>query len=79
MEGIVRRGRGHDAGDAPVLLGHLDDFAVEADLHAELVHQTLQSQGAVVMGSTPAEFRSFLVQVNADMGRLIKSINLSLD
>ena len=48
-------------------------------LAAPDVNKTLQSQGAVVMGSTPAEFRSFLVQVNADMGRLIKSINLSLD
>jgi tripartite-type tricarboxylate transporter receptor subunit TctC len=48
-------------------------------LAAPDVYKMLQSQGALVVGSTPAEFRSFLVQVNGEMGRLIKSINLSLD
>ncbi len=48
-------------------------------LAAPDVNKTLQSQGAGVMGSTPAEFRDFLVQVNAHRGRVIKPIHLSLD
>jgi hypothetical protein len=43
------------------------------------VHEKLSSQGAVVVGGTPAEFRAFLGKTHADMGRLIKSIKLTLD
>lgn len=43
------------------------------------VNEKLRSQGAVVVGSTPAEFRSYLVQETSEYGRLIKSIKLSLD
>src|SRR5512140_1159754 len=43
------------------------------------VNEKLTSQGAVVVGSTPAEFRTYLAQESAEYGRLIKSIKLSLD
>jgi tripartite-type tricarboxylate transporter receptor subunit TctC len=52
---------------------------VSKALAAPDVNKMLHSQGAVVVGSTPAEFRTFLVQVSSEMGKLIKSINLSLD
>ena len=48
-------------------------------LAAPDLSEKLVSQGAVIVSSTPAEFRAFLVQVNADMGKLIRSIKLSLD
>ncbi len=41
--------------------------------------EKLRSQGAVVVGSTPAEFRSFLAHEHQEMGKVIKSIKLSLD
>jgi hypothetical protein len=37
------------------------------------------SQGAVVVGGTPAEFSSDLAREHAEYGRLIKAINLTLD
>lgn len=52
---------------------------VSKALAAPDVNDRLSSQGAVVVSSTPAEFRAFLVQTNNDMAKLIKSINLSLN
>lgn len=52
---------------------------VSKALAAPDVNKMLHSQGAVVVSNTPAEFRAFLVQTSNNMGKLIKSINLSLD
>ena len=43
------------------------------------VNEKLSSQGAVVVSSTPAEFRNYLAQENRSYGKLIQSIKLSLD
>jgi tripartite-type tricarboxylate transporter receptor subunit TctC len=43
------------------------------------VNGQLASQGAVVVGSTPAAFRAFLVKEHNNYGTLIKSINLELN
>jgi tripartite-type tricarboxylate transporter receptor subunit TctC len=43
------------------------------------IREKLASQGAVVVGSTPAEFASYLAQEHAEYGRLIKAISLKLD
>lgn len=48
-------------------------------LAAPDVNEMLRSQGAVVVGSTPAEFRSYLAQESRQYGAIIKSIKLSLD
>ena len=48
-------------------------------LAAPDVNEMLRSQGAVVVGSTPAEFRSYLAQESRKYGKIIKSIKLSLD
>ena len=60
---------------------------IVAKLHREVakalaspdVNEKLSSQGAVVVGSTPAEFRTYLARESAEYARLIKSIKLSLD
>jgi len=43
------------------------------------VNGQLASQGAVVVGSTPAEFRAFLAKEHNNYGALIRSINLELN
>lgn len=43
------------------------------------VNDKLTSQGAVVVGGTSAEFASYLAHESAAYGKLIKSINLTLD
>lgn len=43
------------------------------------VNEKLSSQGAVVVSSTPAEFRNYLMQENLAYAKLIQSIKLSLD
>lgn len=48
-------------------------------LAAPDVREKLSSQGAVVVGGTSAEFASYLAREHAEYGKLIKSINLSLD
>nr|WP_255429563.1 tripartite tricarboxylate transporter substrate binding protein [Ramlibacter albus] len=60
---------------------------IVAKLHAEVakalaspdVKDKLMSQGAVVVGNTPSEFAAYLARESAEYGRLIKSINLTLD
>jgi len=48
-------------------------------LAAPDVRDKLVSQGAVVVGSTPTEFAAYLAREHADYGKLIRSINLTLD
>ena len=48
-------------------------------LAAPDVHDRLVSQGAVVVGSTPGEFASYLAREHADYGKLIRAIHLTLD
>ena len=43
------------------------------------VNGQLTSQGAVVVGSTPAAFRAFLANEHSNYGALIRSINLDLN
>lgn len=48
-------------------------------LAAPDVREKLVAQGAVVVGGTSHEFTSYLAREHGEYGRLIKSINLSLD
>jgi len=48
-------------------------------LAAPDVHDKLVAQGAVVVGSTPAEFAAYLAREHADYGKLIRAIKLTLD
>lgn len=43
------------------------------------LNEKLSGQGAVVVGSSPAEFRTFLVKETDSIGKLLKSINLSIN
>lgn len=51
---------------------------VSKALAAPDVNEKLVSQGAVVISSTPAEFRAFLAHQTDTMGKLIKSLHLTL-
>ena len=62
----------------PEIVARLNREVVKA-LAAPDVRDRLVSQGAVVVGSTPAEFAAYLAREYADYGRLIRSINLTLD
>ena len=66
------------AGTPPEIVARLNREVVKA-LAAPDVRDRLVSQGAVVVGSTPAEFAAYLAREYADYGRLIRSINLTLD
>ena len=48
-------------------------------LAAPDVNDRLMAQGAVVVGSTPAEFRAYLAHESSSYGALIKSLNLRLN
>ena len=62
----------------PAIVAKLQREVAKALASPDL-NEKLSSQGAVVVGSTPAQFRSYLAKENAAYGRLIKSINLTLD
>ena len=62
----------------PEIIDKLQREVIKA-LAAPDVNEMLRSQGAVVVGSTPAEFRSYLAQESRQYGAIIKSIKLSLD
>jgi tripartite-type tricarboxylate transporter receptor subunit TctC len=48
-------------------------------LNSPDVRDKLMSQGAVVVGGTPAEFSTYLAREHEEYGRLIRAINLTLD
>jgi tripartite-type tricarboxylate transporter receptor subunit TctC len=62
----------------PEIVARLQREVVKA-LTAPDVREKLVSQGAVVVGSSPAEFAAYLAREHADYGKLIRAINLTLD
>ena len=62
----------------PDIVTRLQREVVRA-LAAPDLRDKLMSQGAVVVGSTPTEFAAYLAREHADYGKLIRSINLTLD
>ncbi|MDB5955566.1 tripartite tricarboxylate transporter substrate binding protein [Ramlibacter sp.] len=62
----------------PEIVARLQREVVRA-LAAPDLRDKLMSQGAVVVGSTPTEFAAYLAREHADYGKLIRSINLTLD
>jgi tripartite-type tricarboxylate transporter receptor subunit TctC len=62
----------------PEIVARLQREVVRA-LAAPDLRDKLMSQGALVVGSTPTEFAAYLAREHADYGKLIRSINLTLD
>ncbi len=62
----------------PELVARLQREVARA-LAAPDVRERLASQGAVVVGSTPAEFAADLAREHADYGKVIRTIGLTLD
>ncbi len=66
------------ANTPPAIVDRLQREVAKA-LASPDVNSQLASQGAVVVGSTAAAFRAFLVKEHNNYGALIKSINLELN